>query len=42
MGAEAGAVGFWLAPLLLVAAAACVGVLGYGERGALQRREREL
>ena len=37
------ALGFWLAPLLLVAAAACVGLLGYGERGALQRRvEREL
>jgi hypothetical protein len=34
-----GAVGPWLAPLLLVAAAACVGLLGYGERGALQRQE---
>lgn len=29
---------FWLAPVLLVAAAGCVGVLGYGERGALTRR----
>lgn len=37
------AVSAWLAPLLLVAAAACVGVLGYGERGALQRSaERDL
>ncbi len=29
--------GFWLAPLLLVMAVACVGLLGYGERGALGR-----
>ncbi len=29
---------FWLAPVLLVTGAACVGVLGYGERGALTRR----
>jgi hypothetical protein len=29
--------GFWLAPLLLVTAVACVGLLGYGERGALGR-----
>lgn len=36
------AIGFWLAPLLLVVGAGCVGILGYGERGALQRREREL
>jgi hypothetical protein len=28
---------FWLAPIILVAGAACVGVLGYGERGALTR-----
>ena len=27
--------GFWLAPLLLVMAVACVSLLGYGERGAL-------
>jgi hypothetical protein len=33
------ALGPWLAPLLLAAAAACVGMLGYGERGALQRHE---
>lgn len=31
--------GFWIAPLLLVAAAACAGLLGYGERGALERRK---
>lgn len=30
--------GFWLAPILLAAAAACVGLLGYGERGALGRK----
>ena len=30
--------GAWLAPLLLATAAASVGLLGYGERGALQRR----
>ena len=29
--------GFWLAPLLLVTAAACVGLLGHGERGAYAR-----
>ncbi len=29
---------FWLAPIVLVAGAGCVGVLGYGERGALTRR----
>lgn len=28
---------FWLAPIMLVAGAGCVGVLGYGERGALTR-----
>jgi hypothetical protein len=27
----------WLAPLLLVLAAVCVGLLGFGERGALER-----
>lgn len=32
-----GGLGFWLTPLIVVAAAACVGVLGYGERGALTR-----
>jgi hypothetical protein len=31
-----GGLGMWLAPALLAAAAACVGLLGYGERGALQ------
>ncbi|MGD9815016.1 MAG: hypothetical protein AB7V17_05865, partial [Hyphomonadaceae bacterium] len=35
------ALGFWLAPLLLAAAAACVGLLGYGERGAFLRRGEE-
>jgi hypothetical protein len=29
--------GFWLAPLLLVPAAGCIALLGYGERGALAR-----
>jgi hypothetical protein len=29
--------GFWAAPLILVAAAGCVGLLGYGERGAFGR-----
>lgn len=33
--APLGGIGFWLAPLLLVVGAACVGLLGYGERGAL-------
>lgn len=28
---------FWLAPIVLVAGAGCVGVLGYGERGVLTR-----
>jgi len=28
----------WLAPLVFVACAACVALLGYGERGALDRR----
>lgn len=28
----------WLAPLVFVGVAMCVGLLGYGERGALQRR----
>lgn len=30
-------VGAWLAPLIFVAVTACIGLLGYGERGALQR-----
>lgn len=38
MGAHALAgLGFWLAPIALAAGAACVGVLGYGERGAYAR-----
>lgn len=32
------AIGFWLAPLLLVAGIGVVGILGYGERGALHNR----
>jgi len=32
------ALGFWLAPLVFVAVATCLGALGYGERGALTRR----
>lgn len=28
----------WIAPLIVVAAAACVGLLGFGERGAFSRR----
>ncbi len=34
------AITFWLAPLLLVIAVACVGLLGYGERGAFENGER--
>lgn len=34
---QAGALAPWLAMLVFVAAATCVGLLGYGERGALQR-----
>lgn len=38
-GAEATAgLGFWIAPIVLAAAAACAGLLGYGERGAFGRR----
>lgn len=33
---ELAGLSFWLAPLLLVAGAGCVGVLGFGERGALR------
>lgn len=36
------AIGFWLASLLLVVGVGCVGILGFGERGALHRGEREL
>lgn len=32
------ALSFWLAPLVFVVAAVCLGALGYGERGALTRR----
>jgi uncharacterized MnhB-related membrane protein len=35
--AQSGGVGFWIVGLVLVAAAACVGLLGYGERGAFER-----
>jgi hypothetical protein len=35
--ANPGPIGAWLASLLLAAAAACAGMLGYGERGALQQ-----
>jgi hypothetical protein len=30
--------GFWIAPVIAAAAAACVGLLGYGERGMFGRR----
>lgn len=32
------ALSFWLAPIVFGAVVACVGALGYGERGALTRR----
>ena len=32
---SAGAIGAWLAPLMFAGGAACVGLLGFGERGAL-------
>jgi hypothetical protein len=32
------ALSFWLAPIVFVAVAACLGALGYGERGALEHR----
>ncbi len=32
------ALSFWLAPIVFAAVVACVGALGYGERGALTRR----
>jgi len=34
---EADAVGAWIAPLIFVAIGAFIALLGYGERGALQR-----
>jgi hypothetical protein len=34
-------IGAWLAPLLFAAAASCVGLLGHGERGVLDRRADE-
>ena len=33
-----GVSGLWLALIVFVAAAACVGLLGFGERGIMQRR----
>ena len=42
--AAAPSIGFWIAPLVLVAAGGCVGLLGFGERGVLEtlpnRREQ--
>lgn len=35
---ELAGLSFWLAPLVLVAGVACVGVLGFGERGSLRQR----
>jgi hypothetical protein len=42
MAVEHGLAGlsFLLAPLVLVAGIVCMGVLGYGERGALMRETR--
>lgn len=37
MTAPSGGLAPWMTPLLFVGVAACVGLLGYGERGALQR-----
>lgn len=31
-------IGFWIAPVILAAAAVCAGLLGYGERGAFGRK----
>lgn len=39
--ATEGAVAPWLTALIFVAVASCVGLLGYGERGALQRVVQE-
>lgn len=38
MDQAAGVSGLWLALVVFVAAAACVGLLGFGERGVMQRR----
>jgi hypothetical protein len=38
LSAIAGSHTLWLAVLVFVAAAACAGLLGYGERGVLERR----
>ncbi|MEQ1489370.1 MAG: hypothetical protein ABL932_02360 [Terricaulis sp.] len=38
IGNELAGLSFWLMPLMLVAGAACVGVLGFGERGPLRSR----
>lgn len=35
------ATSFWLAPLVLVLAAVCLGLLGYGERGAIADRDAQ-
>lgn len=32
-----GGLGFWLTPIMLAAGAACVGVIGYGDRGVFAR-----
>lgn len=40
--ASPSAIGPWLAPLIVVTAAACVALLGFGERGALRRPEHDL
>ena len=41
-GPDSSLIVFWLAPLMFVAAAVAAALLGYGERGALQRSvERE-
>jgi hypothetical protein len=33
--------GVWLAPLILAPTIVCIGLLGFGERGALERRSRK-
>jgi hypothetical protein len=38
---QAAGLTFWLAPLLIVVAAICAGLLGYGERGALESHARD-
>jgi hypothetical protein len=37
MAAGTANLGFWIAPLLLVLGAVCLGLLAYGERGAMAR-----